>query len=143
MLYCYFKGLQICCFKLKSVTSWSLNKNNSVKTTTFYSNVRNYKTLTKARSLSKYIDGTKIDDFGWKMLMLPKQRWQTTWSLSILKPFKKSITALKVCEVLIDSFAGVLVHQYLFLPRNSYMVLYDTHKVSRIPLRILLVPRRF
>ena len=36
---------------------------------------------------------------------------------------------LKVCEVLIYSFAGVLVRQYLFLLLNLYMIFYDIPRV--------------
>lgn len=31
----------------------------------------------------------------------------------------------EVCKVLVDSFAGVLLHQYVFVPLNFYMVFCD------------------
>lgn len=35
----------------------------------------------------------------------------------------------EVCKVLTDSFAGVLLHQYLFVPLNFYMVFCDIPRI--------------
>ena len=41
------------------------------------------------------------------------------------KKLSKKKKTVKVCEVSIDSFGGVIVHRYFFLPLNFYMAFYE------------------